>query len=49
MKDLTPNINSVRGIIVAEDFDRKLKLAVTQVANVSLVKYNVKFDFQKIE
>jgi len=38
---------SVRGIIVAEDFDKKLSLAVTQVANVSLVKYKVKFDFEK--
>ncbi len=39
---------SVRGIIVAEDFDKKLKLAVSQVGNVSLVKYNVKFDFDKL-
>ena len=40
--------DSVRGIIVAEDFDKKLKLAVSQVGNVSLVKYNVKFDFDKL-
>jgi RecB family endonuclease NucS len=40
--------DSVRGIIVAEEFDKKLKLAVTQVDNVSLVKYKVKFDFEKI-
>ena len=38
----------VRGIIVAEDFDKKLRLAVTEVSNVSLVKYKVNFDFEKI-
>ncbi len=41
-------VNSVRGVIVAEDFDKKLKLAVTLVDNVSLVKYKVKFDFEKL-
>ena len=41
--------DEVRGIIVAEDFDKKLKLAVTQVNNVSLAKYKVKFDFEKID
>jgi hypothetical protein len=40
--------NQVRGIIVAEDFDKKLSLAVTQVPNVSLFKYKVNFDFEKI-
>lgn len=39
---------SVKGIIVAEEFDKKLSLAITEVQNVSLVKYKVKFDFQKI-
>jgi RecB family endonuclease NucS len=39
---------SVKGIIVAEDFDKKLSLAVTEVQNVSLVKYKVKFDFQRV-
>jgi RecB family endonuclease NucS len=39
---------NVRGIIVAEDFHKKLKLAVTQVDNVSLVKYKVKFDFENL-
>jgi hypothetical protein len=41
-------IDSVKGMIVAEDFDKKLKLAVTQVANVDLFKYKVKFDFEKV-
>jgi endonuclease len=39
-------VQSVRGIIVAEEFDKKLMLAVTQVNNVKLVKYKVKFDFE---
>jgi len=38
---------SVRGIIVADDFDKKLSIAVTEVPNVSLAKYKVKFDFEK--
>lgn len=33
------NAENVRGIIVAEEFDKKLMLAVTQVNNVKLVKY----------
>jgi RecB family endonuclease NucS len=40
--------DSVRGIIVAEEFDKKLKLAITQVSNISLIKYNVRFDFDKL-
>ncbi|MBW1999917.1 MAG: DUF91 domain-containing protein [Deltaproteobacteria bacterium] len=39
---------NVRGIIVAEDFDKKLTLAVTEVPSVSLVKYKIKFDFEKL-
>jgi len=39
----------VRGIIVADDFDKKLSMAVTEVSNVSLVRYKVKFDFEKLE
>ena len=42
------NMANVRGIIVAEDFDNKLLLAVTQVKNVRLVKYKVKFDFEVV-
>ncbi len=38
----------VRGIIIAEDFDKKLGLAVTEVPSVSLVRYKVKFDFEKL-
>jgi len=41
--------DSVRGIIVADEFDKKLKLAVTQVNNVSLIRYKVKFDFERID
>ena len=40
--------DSVRGIIVAEDFDKKLMLAVTLVNNVKLIKYKVKFDFEAV-
>ncbi len=40
---------NVRGIIIAEGFHKKLKLAVTQVDSVTLVKYKVKFDFEKLE
>jgi hypothetical protein len=39
----------VRGIIVAEDFDKKLRLAVTEVPNVSLARYKVKFDFEHLK
>lgn len=39
---------NVRGIIVAEEFDKKLLLAVTQVNNVKLIKYKVKFDFEDV-
>jgi RecB family endonuclease NucS len=38
----------VRGRIVAEDFDKKLRLAATEVQNVSLSKYKVRFDFEKV-
>ena len=39
---------NVRGIIVAEEFDKKLMLAVTLVNNVKLIKYKVKFDFEAV-
>ena len=42
-------VDRVRGIIVAEDFDKKLSLAVTEVPNVSLVRYKVKFDFEHLK
>lgn len=44
-KDL--GADRVRGIIVADDFDKKLSMAVTEVPSVSLVRYKVKFDFEK--
>jgi len=37
----------VRGIIIAEDFDKKLKYAVSEVPQVTLIKYRIKFDFEK--
>lgn len=45
-KDL--DVENVCGIIVAEEFDHRLKLAVTQVGDVELMKYKVKFDFEKV-
>ena len=42
------NAENVRGIIVAEEFDKKLMLTVTQVNTVKLFKYKVKFDFEAI-
>lgn len=39
---------NVRAIIIAEKFDKRLKLAVTQVPNVTLMQYKVKFDFEKV-
>lgn len=39
---------NVRGIIIAEKFDKRLKLAVTQVPTVTLMQYKVKFDFEKV-
>ena len=42
-------VHAVKGIIVAEEFDKKLRLAVTQVDNVKLVKYKAKFDFEQVE
>jgi hypothetical protein len=42
-------VKRVRGIIVAEDFDKKLSLAVTEVPNVSLVRYKVRFDFEHVK
>jgi endonuclease len=39
---------SIRGIIIAEDFDDELILAVKKAPNVSLVKYKVKYDFEVV-
>jgi Endonuclease NucS C-terminal domain len=39
---------SVRGKIVAEDFDNEIIGAVRKAPNVSLVKYKVKYDFEAV-
>lgn len=39
----------VRGIIVANDFDEKLKIAISTNPLISLKKYNVNFQFRDIE
>jgi Protein of unknown function DUF91. len=39
---------SIRGIIIAEDFDDEIILAVRKAPNVSLVKYRVKYDFEVV-
>ena len=42
------NINSVRGIIVASDFDDRLKYAVSTIDNLVLIKYSLTFDFLSV-
>jgi hypothetical protein len=39
----------VRGLIVADDFDERLKYAVAEIPKLKLKKYLVKFEFQDIE
>jgi RecB family endonuclease NucS len=39
----------VRGIIVADDFDERLKYAVAEIPKLKLKKYIVKFEFRDIE
>jgi len=39
----------VRGIIVADDFDERLKYAVAEIPKLKLKKYLVKFEFRDIE
>lgn len=39
----------VRGIIIADDFDRKLKYATTEIPNVLLKKYEVNFTFRDVD
>jgi len=43
------HLEGAKGIIVAEEFDKKLKIAVTQVNNVRFVRYKVKFDLEQVE
>lgn len=38
----------VRGIIIARDFSSKLVSAVSRVQDIKLMKYKVKFDFEKV-
>ena len=38
----------VRGIIVADDFDERLKYAVAELPNVKLKRYIAKFEFQEV-
>jgi hypothetical protein len=37
-------VKSARGMLVVEDFDKKLSLAVKEVPSVSIGKYKVKCD-----
>jgi hypothetical protein len=39
----------VRGIIIAEGFDQKLKYAVSELTDILLKKYNVMFEFEDIK
>jgi len=39
----------VRGIIVADDFDERLKYAVAEIPKLKLKKYVVKFEFRDVE
>ena len=40
--------NKVRGLIVADEFDERVKYAVEEIPKLSLRKYLVKFEFQEI-
>jgi len=42
-------VEKVRGIIVANDFDYALKLASSQIPDLKLIKYVVKFEFKEVE
>ena len=39
----------VRGIIIADDFDRKLRYAASEVPNISLKKYEIHFTFKDVK
>jgi len=43
------SVEKVRGIIVANDFDYALKLASSQIPDLKLVRYVVKFEFEEVE
>lgn len=42
-------VERVRGILVANDFDHALKLASSQIPDLKLVKYVVKFEFEEVK
>lgn len=39
----------IRGFIIADDFDERLKYAVAELPKIKLKKYMVKFEFKNIE
>lgn len=43
------NGKEVRGIIIADDFDKKLKYASSETANISLKRYEVNFTFKDVQ
>lgn len=44
-----PEAKEVRGMIIANEFDNGLKLAVSNLPNVLLKKYNINFTFEDIK
>ncbi|MFW5804617.1 MAG: endonuclease NucS domain-containing protein [bacterium] len=40
--------DKVRGIVVASDFDDRLKYAIASLNNLNLVKYSLSFDFNNV-
>ncbi|MHA3046093.1 endonuclease NucS domain-containing protein [Riemerella anatipestifer] len=42
-------IDNIRGIIVASDFEDRLKYAVSAINNLSLIKYTLTFDFSSVD
>ena len=46
-KNLVKEKKKVRGIIVANNFDEKLKSAIILAPNIKLVKYELKFEFKE--
>lgn len=41
--------NSIRGILVANNFENRLTLATKALPNISLIKYSLSFSFTKVE
>ncbi|MDY3338681.1 endonuclease NucS [Riemerella anatipestifer] len=42
-------VDNVRGIIVASDFEDRLKYAISAINNLSLIKYTLTFDFSSVD